>query len=311
MAKTFLTFDQLIAYLEDEKQLLVSDHEYAKSMLKRIGYFGLISGYKTPFKNPTTKKYRAGTSFEDIVALYKFDENLRELFLKYIFQIERHIRSLIANHFTEKYGEDQSHYLDINHYYNIPRNRSDISRLIHELDKLANHTSDYPYINHQRITYNNVPLWVVINGVTFGTLSKLYSLLTQDIRIKVSKNFDRVNEKQLAQYLAVITKFRNVCAHNERLYSYRTKDNIPNTVLHQKLNIPLKGTQYIYGKQDLFALVIAFRYLLPNEDFVKFKNQLSRIIKYYLSSSGFINESQLHEMMGFPSNWTKITQYKK
>ena len=46
MAKTFLTFDQLIAYLEDEKQLLVSDHEYAKSMLKRIGYFGLISGYK-------------------------------------------------------------------------------------------------------------------------------------------------------------------------------------------------------------------------------------------------------------------------
>lgn len=36
------------------------DHDYAESILKRIGYFSLIGGYKVPFKNPTTKKYKDG-----------------------------------------------------------------------------------------------------------------------------------------------------------------------------------------------------------------------------------------------------------
>ena len=115
--------------------------------------------------------------------------------------------------------------------------------------------------------YGNVPLWVLFNGVTFGSLSKFYSFTTQDIQTKVAKNFDKVNRKQLEQYLSVITKFRNVCAHGERLFSYQTRNDIPDTDLHVKLGIPKNGTQYALGKRDLFAVVIAFRYLLSNEDF--------------------------------------------
>lgn len=56
MPKPFLTFEAQISYLETDKNLLIQDHDYAKNMLKRIGYFSLIGGYKLPFKNPTTKK---------------------------------------------------------------------------------------------------------------------------------------------------------------------------------------------------------------------------------------------------------------
>lgn len=311
MAKPFLSFDDQIKYLEEDKSLIINDYEFAKAMLQQIGYFGLISGYKTPFKNPTTQKYRDGVTFDNIVALYKFDENLRELFLKYLLQIERHIRSLLSNHFTEKYGEAQTHYLNKANYNNIPRNRADIDRLVNMLDSLANHTYDYPYINHQRKKYGNVPLWVLVNSLTFGSLSKFYFLLTQDLRVKVSKNFDGVNEKQLHQYLTVLTKFRNVCAHNERLYSYHTKDAIPDTVLHNKLGIAKQGTEYKYGKRDLFALVIAFRYLLPEEDFKKFKMSLLKIINHYLKTSAVLSESELNDMMGFPNNWKQITRYRK
>ena len=90
MPKPFLTFDAQISYLENDKNLVIQDHDYAKTMLKQIGYFSLIGGYKAPFKNTTTRKYKDGTRFEDIVALYFFDENLREFFLKYILKIERH-----------------------------------------------------------------------------------------------------------------------------------------------------------------------------------------------------------------------------
>lgn len=311
MAKPFLSFDDQIKYLEEDKSLIIPDREYAKAMLQQIGYFGLVSGYKTPFKNPTTQKYRDGVSFDNIVALYKFDENLRELFLKYLLQIERHIRSLLSNHFTEKYGEAQAHYLNKSNYNNTPRNRADIDRLVNMLDSLANHTYDYPYINHQRKKYGNVPLWVLVNSLTFGSLSKFYFLLTHDLRVKVSKNFAGVNEKQLHQYLTVLTKFRNVCAHNERLYSYHTKDAIPDTILHNKLGIAKQGTEYKYGKRDLFALVISFRYLLPEDDFKKFKISLMKIIKHYLQTSTFLAEAELNDLMGFPNNWKQITRYRK
>ena len=156
-----------------------------------------------------------------------------------------------------------------------------------------------------------MPLWVLVSGITFGSLSKFYSFTTQDLKVKVSKNFEKVNEKQLEQYLTVITKFRNVCAHNERLYSYQTKNDIPNTAIHQKLGISQNGSQYVCGKHDLFALVIAFRYLLPDEDFKKFKASLSRILKHYLDSTGAMSEADLYQYMGFPSNWKKISSYRK
>lgn len=311
MPKPFLSFADQIDHLEKNKNLIISDQDFAQSMLQQIGYFSLIGGYKTPFKNLTTKKYKDGTNFEDIVALYKFDENLRELFLKYILQIERHLRSLLSYYFTEKHGEQQAHYLDAANYTQNPRYHADVARLIATLGNLANRNSDYPYINHQRNTYGNVPLWVLVNGITFGTLSKFYSFTTQDLKVKISKNFDKVNEKQLEQYLSVITKFRNVCAHNERLYSYQTRNDIPNTAIHQKLGISQNGTQYICGKRDLFAVVIAFRYLLPDADFKKFKVSLSRILKHYLESSGAMSEADLYRYMGFPSNWKKITSYHK
>ena len=277
MTKPFLSFKAQLNKLENEKGLIISNHVYAEKKLHEIGYFGLIGGYKGPFKNPTTRKYRNGVTFEDIVALYEFDENLRELFLKYILHLERHIRSLLSYYFTEKYGEQQSHYLNPANYILDYKYQLDVAKLINILNTLATKNSDYPYINHQRSAYNNVPLWVLVNGLTFGTISKFYALLTSDLRTKISKNFDNVNEKQLRQYLKVITKFRNVCAHNERFFSYQTKNDIPDTVLHKKLSISKKGTQYQQGKHDVFALVIAFRYLLSNEDFKKFKTSLSKI----------------------------------
>lgn len=50
MPKPFLTFDAQISYLENDKNLVIQDHDYAKTMLKQIGYFSLIGGYKAPLR---------------------------------------------------------------------------------------------------------------------------------------------------------------------------------------------------------------------------------------------------------------------
>lgn len=275
--KKFITFSDQVEWLQNKKHLIVSDSNYAEDTLKHIGYFPLIGGYKHLFRIPLTKKYKDGTFFEEIVALYEFDNELRELFFKYLLQIERHLRSLMSYYFSECYGELQSAYLDPDNFNNSRRNHQTIARLIATLRRAVS-TTDYQYINYYRDTYANIPLWVLINLLTFGNLSKMYKVFPQSLQSKVCKNFGIINRKQMEQFLSVLTKFRNVCAHGERLFTYRTKDNISDLPLHRKLSIPMNGIQYQYGKNDLFAVVIAFRYLITDKDFRIFKRKLSIII---------------------------------
>ena len=85
--KTFASFEQQIQHLED-KGIIISDRAYAEAMLKQIGYFPLIGGYKHLFRVPFTKTYKIGTTFEEIVALYEFaNPGLLDLFFKYLLHI--------------------------------------------------------------------------------------------------------------------------------------------------------------------------------------------------------------------------------
>lgn len=308
-SKHFLTFAEQIESLKYDKHIVIQDQQHALEILQRIGYFSLMGGYKQLFRVPFTKKYKPGTSLDEIVALYQFDAELRELFLKYLLQIERHVGNLIAYYFIELYGISQSEYMNPNNYNNISPNQNTIAGLMKKLYGAIT-TKEYTYVNYYRAQYDNIPLWVTISVLTFGSLSKMYHVLPHSLRSKVCRHFPSINQKQLERFLSVLTKYRNVCAHGDRLFTYKTIDQISDTPLHSKLQIPKHGNQYIYGKQDLFAVVIAFRYLLAKEDFTNFKRKLIREISKLNKKLRHITETELLEQMGFPKNWKNITYYK-
>ena len=139
----------------------------------------------------------------------------------------------------------------------------------------------------------------------------MYQYATSDIRTKISKNYDSISEVQLHQLITVLARCRNVCAHGERLYNFHIRETIPDMPLHHKLQLPLKKGQYSIGKQDLFAVVIALRYLIEYDDFKHFKSTLVRLIKNVLKQCPHLPEDQLLKEMGFPKSWNKITRYKK
>lgn len=308
--KPFLTYEQQLHKLIDEKHLIIDYREFAESKLRDIGYFALIGGYKEPFCDAMTRVYLNDTTFEDVYALYDFDNKHRELIFRYICQIEKKMRNVISYSFCEIHGETQEKYLDTSNYNYVRRNQRGIDKLKRMLEGLALTNTDYDYIVHQRNIYHNVPLWVLINAMTFGQISKMYSFLTNQIQSRISRNFEKVNERELEQYLKVLVLYRNVCAHNERLFSHKVYSEIPNTVLHQKLHITKTGEQYNQGKKDLFGVVIAFRYLLPKDSFLQFKRMLVLLIDKYVRNNSRITESELLEQMGFPENWKSITRYQ-
>lgn len=310
MAQTFLTYNQQINKLSTDKGLSISDLDFARQALKEIGYFSLIGGYKTPFIDPMTRRY-LNTTFEDIYALYQFDRGLRELTFRYLCEIEQQLRQMISYVFCQRYGEQQIYYLSPTSYNSIPSNAADVSKLISILNRLANHNTDHAYLVHHRTVYHNVPLWVAMNALTFGQISRLYSLLPFSLQSGVSRQYMHVNERQLGRYLKNLTLFRNVCAHSERLYSYQLQTDFPDTVLHSKLHIPRKGNQYQYGKHDYCGLIIAFRYLLSNESFREYKKGLIHLIRQHCRSSSRLTRAELLAIMGCPTNWESITRYQR
>lgn len=310
MEKQFLSYQQQIHKLRNEKQLVISDAGYAQNVLEKLSYYSLIGGYKSLFKDPVSNKYRYGVNFEEIVAFYYYDEELRSLFLKYILHIERHIKSMISYHFSEKYGEKQDAYLSEENYNVTNKNRNEIQHLIKSLQKTVSMPTHYTYISHHIKTYQNVPLWVAMNALTFGQVSKMYQYVTSDVRTKISKNFDGITEKQLHQFITLVSRCRNVCAHGERLYSFKIKEAIPDLNIHEKMNIRKKHGQYICGKSDLFAVVIALWCLLDREEFKIFKRKLVILMAHVLKECPHISQERLLNAMGFPENWDKITRYR-
>lgn len=303
MDKPFITYEKMIEKLREDN-LSIADEEKTKNLLTKLSYFDLISGYKEPFKGKDSK-FKTYTTIDDIYVLYKFDENLREIIIRYIFKIEKHIKSLISYAFCSKYGNNQSEYLNPTNYeYN---NKNEIDKLVKILRNSVEDKSNI-YIKHHIEKYNNVPLWVVMKASTLGCVSKMFSMLDIDMRKSISKNYDNIHYQELTKMLDFLSKVRNISAHNERLFDYRyNKRGIRKTHFHDKLSIPQnKRNEYQKGINDLFAVVIIFKCLLDDSDFKNFCNDIQNNFNSIGEISRFISLEKIYKYMGFPDNWIDI-----
>ncbi|MBQ8784078.1 MAG: Abi family protein [Clostridia bacterium] len=299
--KEFKSYSQQIDLLK-KKNLEIDNEEEAVSLLKRYSYFGLINGYKYPFK-AKDGNYKNNTTIEDIYALYCFDNELRHVLLKYILEVENHIKSLLSYSFCEKYGEDESEYLNESNYAvcQSPKEESEVKKLINVLKDTLSDYRRYDYMYHQKKNHSNIPLWVLVKALTFGNISKMYSYQKSEIQARISKEFDFVRENNLVTFLDILTGFRNVCAHNERLFDYKVKKHqISKMPLHQVMKVANTGTR------DLFAVIIVLKYLLKKELFENLVRDIERLITELFEKTNQIQRTQLYKCMGFPEDWSRI-----
>ncbi|WP_343122816.1 Abi family protein [Mediterraneibacter gnavus] len=299
-----MTYDEQISFLSEQKQLIIEDQEYAKRILFQTGYFALVNGYKRIFKNPQTNKFQVGVRFEDVYGMYCFDRNLRSILLKYILICEQTIKSSLSYHFCQIYGEDQKAYLNPINYLQSENHSRIIKKLIQKMSAQLNENSSYYYIRHYVKRYQSVPFWVLVNTLTLGQVSKMYSCQKSRVKIQICKDFGEIRENELERMLSIMTKFRNVCAHNDRLFNFKTQDALPDLLIHQMLQIPRRLGRYCCGKEDLFAQVIILKMLLQEEDFEWFYTELKQCFQRHS-----VYETILYQM-GFPENWKEIANIK-
>lgn len=283
-----------------------NDKDYARRLLEREGYYNLINGYSKLFLvSNNTNQYVSGTTLYEIHALYQFDRSLRNIFFRYILNIETHVKNLIAHTFSQKYGH--SNYLLYNNFNTSGKNaQANITALIAEIQRqISSRTSD-PSIAHYLREYGYIPLWVLNNILTLGTISKFYSLMKVEERQSVSRVF-KIMDNELENELLYLSSIRNFCAHGNRLYCYRTKKPLLDTPLHKALAIPQNDTgEYIQGKRDLFAALIALKRLLSNNDYNRLCKEISCSLTTLEKKLNLLSCKDILNIMGFPENWINL-----
>lgn len=307
MKKPFLTYSQQLDSLITNKGLIVDDRTAAIDTLKRTGYFALINGYKIPFRDPGTKKYREGVHFGDIALLYHFDVDLSSVLLRYLLSCERHLKSLFSYHFMKMYGDDESAYLNLDNYdTSTPEHRQEAKELLGLLRNLAREESDMEFLDHYRSNYDDVPMWAVVHALTFGQLERLYWCAQPRLRDVICSELSSIRSKNLTAFLSVLVQLRNVCAHSHPVYNLHFDHvYLPVLGVHHTLGL-VNGTAVTSGQRDLFAGLIALHALLPPAEFASLVTEISSALDSLLTQSGWLDEKKVLPLMGFPENWKDL-----
>ena len=94
--KRFRTYTEQRELLES-RGLLIPHPRFFTNCMQQDDYYNVINGYKKHFiRGMNPERYAKGTTFEQVYALYSFDQVMRSYFLTELIKIEKHIKSLIA-----------------------------------------------------------------------------------------------------------------------------------------------------------------------------------------------------------------------
>ena len=303
--KQFKNLNQQIEIFK-HKGLTIHDEEYAKQVLLRENYF-FLSGYRHLFfKSRTEKVFIKGTTFEELYSLFLFDRSFRNVFFKYLLVIENNLKSITSYQLSKKYGYRERDYLKAKNFTNHPEKQRQVNDLLKKMKRQirvngSQHSATLHYVSN----YGYIPLWILVKVLSFGIVSEMFSILKPEDQHEISKVYN-VDVEDLLVYLPILANYRNLCAHEDILYENRTQKEIDDTIYHQILDIPKENGEYIYGKSDLFALLIILRQMLTTEDFKNMTNELENVVAtldYNLTS---IKIEKVLNKMGFPKNWIDL-----
>lgn len=277
-----------------QRGLHIPDIARAERYLSHISYYRL-SAYAIPYCKPPAHAhtFRANASFDDILTLYVFDRELRLLVMDAIERIEVAVRAQISNHMATTYGDNPFWYLAEQHFkHNYPHKRllADIERQLDDerqrlenderyVDKRGNLTAAQKaalkdrlrkenFLRHYLCSYDSPrlpPCWMMMEMLTWGSLSKLYAGLRKPADQKAIARGMGTHAELLESWLKSLNSVRNFCAHHARLWNRElgVSVKLPSSQQVRWLQQPVTlADPHIRYEKRLYPVLVALQSLL-------------------------------------------------
>jgi len=212
-AKPWLPYKDQAALLAS-RGLTIANAAAAEAFLSHVNYYR-FSGYCLAFEK-NRHAFLPGVTFDDIQAAYAFDASLRDLLNESLEVIEIDIRCCLAYHFGQKHGAfghiDPGKFIQNIHQFD---HAEWLNRLHEEIDR-----SSELFVKHFRRTYveyPDLPIWVLTELMSFGTLTRMYRGMNKPDQRAVSNRY-RIQAGDFGTILLHLVYVRNLCAHHSRLW---------------------------------------------------------------------------------------------
>lgn len=308
--KEFKTLDEQVEILRG-KGLVVTNPEYAKEVLLRENYF-FLNGYRYLFyRSWNDKRFIEGTTFEELYSLFLFDREFRNIMFKYLSVIENNVKSIIAYQLSLKYGYKEKDYLNKHTFTNEKSKARQVNDLVRKMQRqIRVNTRQHSATSHYINNYGYIPLWVLVKVLSFGIVAETFTILKNDDQDAIA-NIYNMDSDDFALYISLLSNYRNICAHEDIIFDNKTQRVITDNIYHKELDIPKTDGEYVYGKNDLFAVVIMLKQLLSPQELTNLVIELKRAIDNLAYNLKVIPIEKVLDRMGFPTNWEKISEIEK
>lgn len=278
-----MTIDEQIENLE-KIGLIIGDKAYAKRILNDISYFRLVKAYSLNLKSKNGN-YDGSVTFEQIVDLYLFNANFRQILFAEIEKIEINVRCRLSNYFSEQYGVLgylRKENFSSEEYHDL---------FLRDIEEELGRNSKAPFVQNFQKNYEGgqLPIYALVEVFSFGTLSKFYKNMLNPDKKAVAKTFG-VGYTYFESWLESISYVRNICAHYGRLYNARLSKT------------PMLYKEYSeagVGNNRIFGVLLCMRTLLKEDShWDMFVDQIEMLFDKY--------EKVDIKTMGFPEEWKRL-----
>jgi abortive infection bacteriophage resistance protein len=292
-SKPPITIDEQLNKLQ-ERGLIFDDIELAKACFSNISYYRLAGYWWPMYADKRTHIFKPNSKFSDVMALYRFDHRLGMLIFDIIEKIEISLRTKLIYHLSHEFDPWWFE------RRNLFSDTQSLTKTLYKIQEEVERSKDVFMKEHKRKYKEDKrfpPAWKTLELTSFGSLSRLYGNLKNDVGSKdvIAQELGAVNHTYLPSWLQSIAQIRNFCAHHSRLWN----KNLPGTVkLLSKPpyrwveDVPTEGEF-----QHLYIHLCLMRYLLnviePSNTFH------ARLKDLMLKFEGNVDPKAL----GFKENW--------
>ena len=230
--KQWHTYEQQLSLLVD-RGLCIQNEKVALEFLSRVNYYRL-SGYfrywqRDPVRNDN--RFIPGTSFEKIKQLYEAEEQL----VVKCNDILHPLEVLLRTRFAYSYGHLVAPFGGFarGDGFTQPPNPNGVRAEEHALNNLEH--SKESFIAHYRDdirignsyaleAYDRMPIWVAVEGMTFGALSRLIAASGESgVLDEIAKSLS-TSRRTLPSQIRSFVYLRNRCAHCSKLWNHSVLD---------------------------------------------------------------------------------------
>lgn len=237
-------------YLRDKKGIHIEGSSQKKRLMN-IGYYHGYKGYR--YINKPSKQIPY-SDFEELLAIYDFDSQLKSLFYPCVMKIETALKSyvletMVASTHSDSFNDAYTMLLDNYKMFSTTgktfktdkdrekaetkfkhelKKRLDLRNRIYKVqtdafgndNKIAGH-----FLSHDM----NIPLWGIFELLSLGEFGHFVSCLNYNCRVSISKELgitpsDDTNAMLPQRLIYSIKDLRNSIAHNDVIFDTRFRD---------------------------------------------------------------------------------------